>query len=98
MPFYQWIDICCVVGRVNLIDVAGSERIEKTGVDAARFKEAQSINKSLTCLGDVLYALLARQTHVPFRSSKLTHLLQDAFGESPLTVCMYVCLTGRLSV
>lgn len=69
-------------GRLNLIDLAGSERISKTDATGDRLKEAQCINKSLSALGDVIQALGERRkgSHVPFRNSKLTHLLQPSLG------------------
>lgn len=72
--------------KLHLIDLAGSERVAKTDATGARLKEAQHINKSLSALGDVVAALGARgsapsrTTHVPFRNSKLTHLLSDSLG------------------
>ena len=66
------------VGRLVLVDLAGSERLLKTAATSAlTVREAQHINKSLSAVGDVLSALLAKEKHVPFRNSKLTHLLQD---------------------
>ena len=69
-------------GKLNLVDLAGSERVAKSGAHGARLKEAQNINKSLSCLADVIHALRARQNHVPFRNSKLTYLLQDSLGKN----------------
>jgi hypothetical protein len=53
-----------------------SERLSSTGASGDRLKEAQAINKSLSCLGDVFAAIAAKQKHVPYRNSKLTYLLQ----------------------
>lgn len=66
--------------KINLIDLAGSERVNRSEVAGDRLKEAQAINKSLSCLGDVIYSLGAKSGHVPFRNSKLTHLLSDSLG------------------
>ncbi|GKY90262.1 hypothetical protein MPSEU_000000400 [Mayamaea pseudoterrestris] len=71
-----------VQGSLNLCDLAGSERLDRSGAgsDAKRLKETQSINKSLSCLGDVFNALAQRASHIPFRNSKLTYLLQDCLS------------------
>jgi hypothetical protein len=63
-----------------LIDLAGSERLKKSDAQGARRSEAQAINKSLSSLGDVLSSLQNKSTHVPFRNSKLTHLLMSALS------------------
>eukprot|EP00977_Amphora_coffeiformis_P004110 scaffold823_cov219-Amphora_coffeaeformis.AAC.28 len=71
-----------VNGALNLCDLAGSERLDRSGVgnDAQRLRETQAINKSLSCLGDVFTALAQGAGHVPYRNSKLTYLLQDCLS------------------
>ena len=79
---YNEDDGAMVNGALNLCDLAGSERLDRSGAgaDAARLKETQSINKSLSCLGDVFNALATGASHVPYRNSKLTYLLQDCLS------------------
>lgn len=71
-----------VHGALNLCDLAGSERLDRSevGSDAIRLRETQAINKSLSCLGDVFNALAQGASHVPYRNSKLTYLLQDCLS------------------
>ncbi|XP_065112473.1 kinesin-like protein KIF3C [Paramisgurnus dabryanus] len=75
------------VGKLNLVDLAGSERQTKTGVQGERLKEATKINLSLSALGNVISALVdGRSSHVPYRDSKLTRLLQDSLGGNAKTI------------
>eukprot|EP00178_Gracilaria_changii_P000285 TRINITY_DN10342_c0_g1_i1.p1 TRINITY_DN10342_c0_g1~~TRINITY_DN10342_c0_g1_i1.p1 ORF type:complete len:935 (+),score=191.33 TRINITY_DN10342_c0_g1_i1:1631-4435(+) len=70
----------CREGLLNLIDLAGSERLEKSKAEGERLRETRHINKSLSALGDVISALSKNAEHIPYRNSKLTHLLQDSLG------------------
>lgn len=75
------------VGKLNMVDLAGSERQSKTGAKGKRLKEAAKINLSLSALGNVISALVdGKSTHIPYRDSKLTRLLQDSLGGNAKTV------------
>ncbi|EEB11617.1 protein claret segregational, putative [Pediculus humanus corporis] len=74
-------------GSLYLVDLAGSERLNEPMSDP-RFREMKNINKSLSELGNVILGLLQKQEHIPYRNSKLTHLLQPALGGSSKTLML----------
>jgi kinesin family member 6/9 len=75
------IDPEVINSKLHLIDLAGSERVDKTGSTGTVQKEASHINRSLTFLEQVVIALTqSRRDHIPYRQSKLTYLLKDCFG------------------
>ncbi|GER57524.1 P-loop nucleoside triphosphate hydrolasessuperfamily protein with CH (Calponin Homology) domain [Striga asiatica] len=73
-------------GCLHLVDLAGSERVDRSEATGDRLREAQHINKSLSALGDVIFALAQKSTHVPYRNSKLTQVLQSSLVLIDLTI------------
>ncbi|KAF3448569.1 hypothetical protein FNV43_RR09282 [Rhamnella rubrinervis] len=78
-------------GNLHLVDLAGSERVDRSEATGDRLREAQHINKSLSALGDVIFALAQKSAHVPYRNSKLTQVLQSSLGGQAKTL-MFVQL------
>lgn len=74
------------VGKLTLVDLAGSERVKKTEAAANQMKELQSINKSLSALGDVISALTSGAKHIPYRNHPLTMLMSDSIGGNAKTL------------
>ncbi|XP_061480384.1 kinesin-like protein KIF25 isoform X2 [Rhineura floridana] len=66
--------------KLQLVDLAGSECAGMSGVTGSVLRETSFINRSLSALADVLQAISEQRSHVPYRNSKLTHLLQDSIG------------------
>lgn len=80
------------VGKLYLVDLAGSEKVGKTGAEGQRLEEAKNINKSLTALGLVINALTDnKSTHIPYRDSKLTRVLQNSLGGNSKTSLIITC-------
>lgn len=85
-------DFSSKTGKLYLVDLAGSEKVGKTGAEGRRLEEAKNINKSLTMLGNVITALTdGKSTHIPYRDSKLTRVLQDSLGGNSKTALIVTC-------
>ncbi|XP_013089022.1 kinesin heavy chain-like isoform X1 [Biomphalaria glabrata] len=79
-------------GKLYLVDLAGSEKVSKTGAEGSVLDEAKNINKSLSALGNVIAALAdGNKSHVPYRDSKLTRILQESLGGNARTTMVICC-------
>ncbi|CAL1677983.1 unnamed protein product [Lasius platythorax] len=76
------------IGNLNLVDLAGTDRISLKSEEAVRITETKNINKSLANLGNVILALSKKQQHIPYRNSKLTYVLMPFFGNNSKTVML----------
>ena len=88
-------DVETLTAKFHFVDLAGSERLKRTGATGERAKEGISINTGLLCLGNVISVLgdeSRKASHVPYRDSKLTRLLQDSLGGNSQTV-MIACIS-----
>lgn len=75
-----------------MVDLAGSEKITKTGAEGIVLEEAKMINKSLSTLGLVINKLTDdKEKHVPYRDSKLTRVLQESLGGNSKTALIINC-------
>lgn len=75
-----------LTGKLYLVDLAGSEKVSKTGSEGMVLEEAKNINKSLSALGNVISALAdGNKSHIPYRDSKLTRILQESLGGNSRT-------------
>lgn len=79
-------------GQLFLVDLAGSEKVGKTGASGQTLEEAKKINKSLSALGMVINALTdGKSSHIPYRDSKLTRILQESLGGNSRTTLIVNC-------
>jgi len=88
-----------VLGKLTLVDLAGSERLDKSGAEGDMMKEAQSINKSLSALGDVIASLTSgKGGHTPYRNHALTMLMSDSIGGNAKTLMFVNCSPADYNV
>jgi kinesin family protein 5 len=81
-----------LTGKLYLVDLAGSEKVSKTGAEGQVLDEAKNINKSLSALGNVISALAdGNKSHIPYRDSKLTRILQESLGGNSRTTIIICC-------
>ena len=80
-------------GILYLVDLAGSEKVGKTGATGETLEEAKKINGSLSALGNVIHALVLKASHIPYRDSKLTRILQESLGGNYKTSLVVTCST-----
>lgn len=88
-------DVETLSAKFHFVDLAGSERLKRTGATGERAREGISINTGLLCLGNVISALgdkSKKASHIPYRDSKLTRLLQDSLGGNSQTL-MIACIS-----
>ncbi|KAL9087207.1 MAG: hypothetical protein Q9159_003774 [Coniocarpon cinnabarinum] len=86
-------------GQLFLVDLAGSEKVGKTGASGQTLEEAKKINKSLSALGMVINALTdGKATHIPYRDSKLTRILQESLGGNSRTTLIINCSPSSYNV
>lgn len=88
-----------ISGKLTLVDLAGSERLDKSGAEGDMMKEAQSINKSLSALGDVIASLTSGKSgHTPYRNHPLTMLMSDSIGGNAKTLMFVNCSPADYNV
>lgn len=87
----------CKESKLSFVDLAGSERLKNLEIENVKIKETANINKSLFCLGQIIYKLSEdKNKHIGYRDSKLTFLLKDSLGgNSKLRVVGNVCLEQK---
>ena len=86
------VDGTIKLSKISFADLAGSEKVKKSGATGGTLEQAKAINLSLSALGNVIFALTAtKKRHVPYRDSKLTHLLKDSLGGNTKTSLIVTC-------
>lgn len=81
-----------LLGKLYMVDLAGSEKVSKTGAEGTVLDEAKNINKSLSALGNVISSLAdGNKSHIPYRDSKLTRILQESLGGNARTTIVICC-------
>jgi len=86
-------------GKLYLVDLAGSEMVRKTGASGQQLQEAKMINSSLSALGKVINALTdGKSSHIPYRDSKLTRMLQESLGGNARTSLIICCSPSSYNV
>lgn len=87
-------------GRLNLVDLAGSEKVGKTGATGQTLEEAKKINQSLSALGNCIHSLTdsKKHKHVPYRDSKLTHVLKESLGGNTKTCMLIACSPHEFNI
>jgi len=83
-------------GKLTFVDLAGSEKLSKSGSAGEHLEEAKKINLSLSALGHVIDALAESRPHVPYRDSQLTRILEDSLGGNCLTTLLVACSPSTL--
>lgn len=98
--FSVHMDTANTRGVLHLVDLAGSERLAQSKTEGNRLRETQAINTSLSSLGNVINALLNRRpgTHIPYRSSKLTYLLQGSLSGNAKTMLLTTISPGQIFI
>lgn len=81
--------------KLCFIDLAGSEKVRKSGVKGQHLEETKKINLSLSCLGNVVFALTNSSEHIPYRNSKLTRILKDSLSGDTRTSIVTTCSLER---
>ena len=93
------VDFSVKTSKLYLVDLAGSEKVSKTGAEGRRLDEAKLINKSLSTLGLVIFSLTdPKATHIPYRDSKLTRVLQDSIGGNAKTTLITTCSPAAYNI